>query len=234
MKDRLNLASSGSPLLLVLFAAILWSTGGLFIKATTLSGVELSFGRSLLAVITIAIVTRREGFGLNRVTAITSVLYAALLLLFVLATKLTTAANAIFLQYTAPVYVLILEPLFYKEKFRLRDLLTTERVGAIEQAIINRLKTRKGELAPLGHAGYGSRHHELIGEPNVERVRNLIKLYVMQALRDEPRIERLLRVDVRPDHDPPRETVRISISARLIGEQTPLNLVVPFSLELGA
>jgi phage baseplate assembly protein W len=117
---------------------------------------------------------------------------------------------------------------------RLRDLLTTERVGAIEQAIINRLKTRKGELAPLGHAGYGSRHHELIGEPNVERVRNLIKLYVMQALRDEPRIERLLRVDVRPDHDPPRETVRISISARLIGEQTPLNLVVPFSLELGA
>jgi len=117
---------------------------------------------------------------------------------------------------------------------RLRDLLTTERVGAIEQAIINRLKTRKGELAPLGHAGYGSRHHELIGEPNVERVRNLIKLYVMQALRDEPRIERLLRVDVRPDHDPPRETVRISISAWLIGEQTPLNLVVPFSLELGA
>jgi phage baseplate assembly protein W len=117
---------------------------------------------------------------------------------------------------------------------RLRDLLTTERVGAIEQAIINRLKTRKGELAPLGHAGYGSRHHELIGEPYVERVRNLIKLYVMQALRDEPRIERLLRVDVRPDHDPPRETVRISISARLIGEQTPLNLVVPFSLELGA
>jgi phage baseplate assembly protein W len=117
---------------------------------------------------------------------------------------------------------------------RLRDLLTTDGVGAIEQAIINRLKTRKGELAPLGHAGYGSRHHELIGEPNVERVRNLIKLYVMQALRDEPRIERLLRVDVRPDHDPPRETVRISLKIQLIGQQTPLNLVVPFSLEVGA
>lgn len=41
-----------------------------------------------------------------------------------LATKLTTAANAIFLQYTAPVYVLILEPVFYKEKFRFRDLIT--------------------------------------------------------------------------------------------------------------
>jgi drug/metabolite transporter (DMT)-like permease len=51
-------------------------------------------------------------------------LYAALLVLFVVATKLTTAANAIFLQYTAPVYVLILEPLFYKEKFRARDFVT--------------------------------------------------------------------------------------------------------------
>jgi drug/metabolite transporter, DME family len=123
-RDSLIKTAGVSPLLLVLGAAVLWSTGGLFIKATSLSAVELSFGRSLLAAITIAIVTRREGFGLNRVTAITSVLYAALLLLFVLATKLTTAANAIFLQYTAPVYVLILEPLFYKEKFRLRDLLT--------------------------------------------------------------------------------------------------------------
>src|SRR3989440_2826094 len=113
-----------SPLLLVLGAAILWSTGGLFIKATHLSPLGLSFGRSLLAAITITIVTRREGFGINPISAVTSILYAALLILFVLATKLTTAANAIFLQYTAPVYVLILEPLFYKEKFRARDFVT--------------------------------------------------------------------------------------------------------------
>jgi DME family drug/metabolite transporter len=101
----------------------LWSTGGLFIKWVSLSGLELSFGRSLLAAITVAIFTRREGFGLNLVTALASLLYAALLLLFVLATKQTTAANAIFLQYTAPVYLLIFEPLFYKEKFRSRDLI---------------------------------------------------------------------------------------------------------------
>ncbi len=112
-----------SPLLFVLAAAILWSTGGLFIKWTSISGLELSFGRSLLAAITVAIFTRHEGFGLNRVTALASLLYAALLLLFVLATKETTAANAIFLQYTAPVYLLILEPLVYKEKFRRRDLI---------------------------------------------------------------------------------------------------------------
>ena len=113
-----------SPLLLVVGAATIWSTGGLFIKATTLSGLQISFGRSLLAVITVALVTRREGFGLNRYTALASVLYAALLVLFVLANKQTTAANAIFLQYTAPVYVLVLEPLLYKEKFRRRDLIT--------------------------------------------------------------------------------------------------------------
>lgn len=115
--------SRASPLLFVLAAALLWSTGGLFIKWVTLSGLELSFGRSLLAAITVAIFTRREGFGLNLVTAMASLLYAALLLLFVLATKETTAANAIFLQYTAPVYLLIFEPLFYKEKFRSRDLI---------------------------------------------------------------------------------------------------------------
>ncbi|MDQ1707515.1 MAG: hypothetical protein QOJ88_726 [Pyrinomonadaceae bacterium] len=115
--------SKFSPLLFVVAAAVLWSSGGLFIKWTSISGLELSFGRSLFAAITVAIFTRREGFGLNKVTALASLLYAALLLLFVLATKQTTAANAIFLQYTAPVYLLIFEPLFYHEKFRSRDLL---------------------------------------------------------------------------------------------------------------
>lgn len=119
----MKLSSKLPPLLFVVAAAVLWSTGGLFIKWTTVSGLELSFGRSLLAAVTVAIFTRHEGFGLNRVTAVASVLYAALLVLFVLATKQTTAANAIFLQYTAPVYLLILEPLIYKEKFRRRDLI---------------------------------------------------------------------------------------------------------------
>lgn len=121
MKERY---SNISPIYFVLAAAIIWSTGGLFIKWTSLSGLELSFGRSLLAAITVAVFTRREGFGLNLVTALAAVLYAGLLVLFVLATKATTAANAIFLQYTAPLYVLVLEPLLYKERFRQRDLVT--------------------------------------------------------------------------------------------------------------
>jgi len=119
--------SSGThvtPLLFVFAAALLWSTGGLFIKWTTLAGLELSFGRSFFAIFTVALFTRHEGFGLNRLTVVASILYAVLLILFVLATKETTAANAIFLQYTAPVYLLILEPIVYKEKFRSRDLIT--------------------------------------------------------------------------------------------------------------
>ena len=74
--------------------------------------------------LTVAFFTRREGFGIKRLTAVRIVLYAVVLILFVLATKTTTAANAIFLQYTAPVYLLILEPVIYKEKFRPRDLIT--------------------------------------------------------------------------------------------------------------
>jgi drug/metabolite transporter, DME family len=111
------------PVLFVLAAALLWSTGSLFIKATPLSAFELSFGRSLFAAATIALLTRREGFRVNAVTVVSSVLYAALLLLFVVANKLTTAANAIFLQYTAPAYVLLLEPWMYKERLHTRDLL---------------------------------------------------------------------------------------------------------------
>jgi DME family drug/metabolite transporter len=144
--DKWKIVSS-SPLLLVLGAAILWSTGGLFIKATHLSAFELSFGRSLLAAITIALLTRREGFGINKITAITSILYAALLILFVLATKLTTAANAIFLQYTAPVYVLVLEPLFYQEKFRLRDL------GTVAACVVGMSLFFVGKLRPEDVSG---------------------------------------------------------------------------------
>jgi DME family drug/metabolite transporter len=140
-------ATHASPLLLVLMAALLWSTGGLFIKWTTLSAFELTFGRSLLAALTVAFFTRREGFRLNALTVLTSLLYAGLLLLFVVATKLTTAANAIFLQYTAPIYVLILEPLFYKERFRRADLI------AVAACILGMSLFFVGKLRPQDVSG---------------------------------------------------------------------------------
>ena len=139
-------------ILLVLAAALLWSTGGLFIKATPLGALELSFGRSLLAALTVAVLTRREGFRLDFMTLVASVLYAALLLLFVVANKLTTAANAIFLQYTAPVYVLVFEPLIFKEKYRRSDFLVVSAcVAGIALFFVGRLRPEemRGNLLAL-------------------------------------------------------------------------------------
>ena len=113
------------------------------------------------------------------------------------------------------------------------DVALADGVDNLTQGIANRLKTRRGELAALGHPDYGSRHHELVGQPNVDRTRNLIKLYVLQALRDEPRIAKVLAIRVAPEHDPPRETVRIDITVRLIDTPVALDLVVPFSLGVG-
>ena len=144
---------AAAPVLFVLAAAVLFSTGGLFIKATRLGAFELSFGRSLLAALTVALLTRREGFRLNRLTLVASVLYAALLLLFVVATKLTTAANAIFLQYTAPVYVLALEPLVFGERFRRADLLVVVAcVAGMSLFFVGRLRPEDvaGNIAALG------------------------------------------------------------------------------------
>jgi drug/metabolite transporter (DMT)-like permease len=112
------------PAAYVLIAVLLWSTGGLFIKLTTLDAYQVTFFRSLLAGITVAILTRKQGLRINLFGVLTSVIYATLLFLFVWATKKTTAANAIFLQYTAPIYILILAPFVIGEKFHWRDLVT--------------------------------------------------------------------------------------------------------------
>lgn len=113
------------------------------------------------------------------------------------------------------------------------DVTTIEGIPAATQLLANRLKTQRGELAALGHPDYGSRHHELIGQPNTERTRNLIKLYVLQALRHEPRIAEVIDCTVIAGHQPARDLVRVDITVRLIDEHQPLNLVLPFSLETG-
>jgi drug/metabolite transporter, DME family len=112
------------PIALVLIAVLLWSTGGLFIKATTIDAYQVTFFRSLLAAVTVMVLTRRSGLKIDLFGIFTSIIYALLLFLFVWATKKTTAANAIFLQYTAPIYILILGPFIIGEKFHVRDLVT--------------------------------------------------------------------------------------------------------------
>jgi len=100
-----------------LIVVLISCTGCVLIKVTSLDAFQVTFFRSLLAAITVLILTRRAGLKINLFGAVTSVIYATLLFLFVWATKHTTAANAIFLQYTAPIYILILAPFIIGERF---------------------------------------------------------------------------------------------------------------------
>lgn len=102
----------------IVIAALLWSTGGLFIKLISLNAFQLSFFRSIFTTLTLLALFRTKTFVFNKFTLINGLFYAGILILFVIATKLTTAANAIFLQYTAPIYVLILEPILLKTELK--------------------------------------------------------------------------------------------------------------------
>jgi drug/metabolite transporter (DMT)-like permease len=107
--------------LFVLAAALLFSTGGAAIKATTLGSWQVASLRSLVAaVVLLALLPESRRMGSPRVW-LASVAYASTLVLFVLANKMTTAANAIFLQATAPFYLLAIGPLVLKEPNRGRD-----------------------------------------------------------------------------------------------------------------
>jgi drug/metabolite transporter (DMT)-like permease len=122
--DKQKTLSRFPPQVFVLIAVLMWSTGGVLIKLTSLDAYKVTFFRSLMAAITVLILTRKSGLKIDGFGAITSVIYATLLFLFVWATKHTTAANAIFLQYTAPIYILIFGPFIIGERFHWRDLVT--------------------------------------------------------------------------------------------------------------
>jgi DME family drug/metabolite transporter len=109
----------------ILLVAILFSTGGAAIKAAHFTSWQVAGLRSGIAAVAIWALmptARRVRRGSVGVTLVTAVAYAATLTLFVLANKLTTAANTIFLQSTAPLYILLLGPLLLHEHIRRRDL----------------------------------------------------------------------------------------------------------------
>ena len=112
------------------------------------------------------------------------------------------------------------------------DLATLDGADNLRQALLLRLLTPVGELAALGHPSYGSRLFELLGERNTERTRNRAKLYTLQALAAEPRIQEVRLVQVTPN---PGDRNRIDIRVAVVaGEaETLLNLVFPFFLEGG-
>jgi drug/metabolite transporter (DMT)-like permease len=106
---------------MALAAALLFSTGGAGIKVQSFDASQVSTLRSGIAAIALMLWLQGR-IRWSWPIAAAGVIYAAMLTLFVTATKLTTAANAIFLQSTAPLYLLVLSPLLLGERFRPRDL----------------------------------------------------------------------------------------------------------------
>ena len=116
----------------ILFVAFLFSTGGAAIKAVAFTSWQVASLRSGIAAVAVWLLlpaARRLRDGRPAVTAIVAVAYAATLVLFVLANRLTTAANTIFLQSTAPLYILLLGPLLLHERIARRDVLFMLAVG---------------------------------------------------------------------------------------------------------
>lgn len=142
------------PIVFVLIAVFIWSTGGMFIKlAVNLDAYQVTFFRSLFAAVTVLLITRKNGLRINGFGIITSIIYATLLFLFVWATKHGTAANAIFLQYTAPIYILILAPFVIGEKFHVRDLVTVAFcIGGMSLFFVGKLDVSayQANIAALG------------------------------------------------------------------------------------
>ena len=108
-----------------ILAAVLWSTAGLFIKLLPQDAFTILFYRSTYAMLLFGLLFRKQVFQFNRQMWINTIFYALLLVTFVVATKLTTAANAIFLQYTGTAYILLLEPVFFKTQLNRVNLWAT-------------------------------------------------------------------------------------------------------------
>ncbi len=100
----------------------------------------------------------------------------------------------------------------------------------IVQALTLRLRVRKGELAPLGWPDFGSRLHELIGEPDLPRTRLKAQAFARDALQADPRVQEVESIDV-VSIPGERSVLRLSAMLLLIHENTPLNLIFNLALE---
>lgn len=110
------------------------------------------------------------------------------------------------------------------------DILTVAGRDNLAQAIIIRLLTPRGELAPLAHPDYGSRLYELIGRQNTETTRNLAKLFILESLQAEPRVAEVLDVTVTPMPGT-RDFITILLRVQPIGDAESVT-IGPFTLEL--
>ncbi|HEX9687802.1 MAG TPA: DMT family transporter [Thermoanaerobaculia bacterium] len=133
--------------LLVAGAALLWSTAGLGIKAIDDPPLKVVFFRSSVAAVVLLLHFRPRLSRLTPGFLAGLACYTACLITFVTATKWTTAANAIFLQYSGVVWVLLLSPIVVKEPLRARD------AAAIAVAFAGMALFFLGRFDPRGRAG---------------------------------------------------------------------------------
>lgn len=123
MNELLKVHDRKKAVLFLIIAALLWSLGGLFIKSIQWDAISIAGVRSFFAAVLIfAFIPESRKLPKTFAIWLGSFAYAGMVITLVLATKMTTAANAIFLQYTAPIYVAIISCLFLKEKISNKDL----------------------------------------------------------------------------------------------------------------
>jgi drug/metabolite transporter (DMT)-like permease len=118
------LSSKSKAIILLICTAILWSKGGFLIKYIQWHPVAIAGGRSILAALIMWAYVKKPKFTWSSIQIMGAVAYALTVILFVIANKLTTAANAILLQYTGPIYVALFSFWFLKEKITTIDWIT--------------------------------------------------------------------------------------------------------------
>lgn len=114
----------GRAVLLLVVAAVLWSTGGLFIKSVEWDPFAIAGTRSGIAALVVLVYLRRPRIKWSAPQLLGAAAYAATVILFVVANKMTTAANAIVLQYACPVYVALMSAAFLGERVSARAWIT--------------------------------------------------------------------------------------------------------------
>lgn len=124
MKGPKEVNERPRAILYLVVTAILWSLGGLLIKSVNSNPLAIAGVRSGISAILIIILNGRPKLNWSFAQIGAALAYSATVILFVIANKNTTAANAILLQYTAPVYVVVLSAWLLKEKIRLLDVVT--------------------------------------------------------------------------------------------------------------
>ena len=109
----------------MLMCAALWSIAGIFIKLIPWNSFVISALRSFFAGLTVLVYIRIKGYKIviNRQTLIPGLLLGLVYIAFVAANKLTTAANAIVLQFTDPIFIVIFSALFFGQRFKKRDFI---------------------------------------------------------------------------------------------------------------